>query len=86
MILLNSFMQTKADIDFLRRKVAYAGKDDKAGRDARRRTLFRLVMQAIVTLFCFGMGSVFVLSSTPSRDTQKLGTFLIGTGVGFWLR
>jgi len=85
MILFNSLSQTRADIDFVKGRIPYAGKDSDAGRDARRRAWFRLGMQALVTLFCFGMGS-FLLFTSPSEDKVKLGCFLIGTGVGFWLR
>lgn len=86
MVLFNSFKQTDADIKFLSRSVSYAGKDEKAGQDARRRAWFRLVMQALVTVFCFGMGSFLLFHQPSSEDKVKLGYFLIGTGVGFWLR
>jgi hypothetical protein len=87
MILFNSFQQTRADIQFLKFRPPYAGKNDaEAGRDARRRAWFRLVMQALVTFFCFGMGSYLLFHTPTSEDKVKLGYFLIGTGVGFWLR
>jgi hypothetical protein len=86
MVLFNSFKQTSADVKFLNRRVSYAGRSEEAGRDARRRAWFRLVMQALVTVFCFGMGSFLLFHPPSSEDKVKLGYFLIGTGVGFWLR
>ncbi len=86
MILFNSFGETKGTINFLRGDTSYAGKNDSAGRDARRRAWFRLAMQAFVTIFCFGMGSFLLFYAPSSEDKVKLGYFLIGTGVGFWLR
>lgn len=86
MMLLSSFKKTKADIDFLRGRTSYAGKSDDAGRDMRRRAWFRLIMQAAVTVFCFGMGSFLLFYTPSSEDKVKMGYFLIGTGVGFWLR
>jgi hypothetical protein len=86
MIFFRAFREFWADVQFLRGKPQYLSGAKSAGKHARRKAWFRLVMQALVTLVGLVGGFYLLLSKEASEDVKKLGSGLIGTVFGFWFR